>query len=146
MVFQRFFLVDQLSALDNVATGLLYHGLSTSARRQQASTALERVGLASRLHHRAQHLSGGERQRVAIARAIVGRPLVVLADEPTGNLDSATGAEILGLLAALNADGVTIVVITHDPYVAAGMRRHVRLRDGGVVADDHVAGDKGQGG
>ena len=136
VVFQRFFLLDHLSALDNVATGLLYHGLPAGARRRAAVLALERVGLAGRLHHRAQHLSGGERQRVAIARAIVGRPLLVLADEPTGNLDSAAGAGIVGLLGELNADGVTVVVITHDPQVAAGMRRHVRLRDGRVVADE----------
>ena len=132
-VFQAFHLIESMTALDNVATGLLYGGPARAERRERAREALERVGLGHRLSHRPAQLSGGERQRVAIARAVVGRPDVVLADEPTGNLDSATGAQILDLLHELHAEGRTIVVITHDRDLAARLPRHVALRDGRVA-------------
>ena len=135
-VFQQFFLIDAQSALDNVANGLLYTGTSVVDRRAAAVSALERVGLGHRLHHRPTQLSGGEQQRVAIARAIVGRPAIVLADEPTGNLDSVAGAAILELLLDLNrTDGATIAVITHDRELAAGLPRQVWIRDGRVERD-----------
>jgi putative ABC transport system ATP-binding protein len=138
-VFQHFFLAEHASALDNVADGQLYAGTSPARRRRDAAAALDRVGLGHRLGSRPTQLSGGERQRVAIARAVAGHPDIVLADEPTGNLDSAAGESILGLLTQLNADGATVIVITHDPAVAARMTRRVRLRDGRVVADDMPA-------
>jgi putative ABC transport system ATP-binding protein len=135
VVFQQFHLLPQLTALDNVAAGLLYRGVPAQQRRSAAAAALERVGLSHRAGHRARKLSGGEQQRVAIARALVGRPPVVFADEPTGNLDSATGAGILTLIRQLNADGTTIVVITHSDEVARAARRRITLRDGLVAHD-----------
>jgi len=141
-VFQQFYLLDHLDAVQNVALGLLYRGGQARARRAAAADALHRVGLGHRLGHKPAQLSGGERQRVAIARAVAGHPDVVLADEPTGNLDSAAGGQIIDLLAGLAADGTAVVVITHDPAVAAAMDRRVVMRDGRIIADD---GNEGTG-
>ncbi|MFI6206966.1 ABC transporter ATP-binding protein [Streptomyces sp. NPDC051041] len=134
-VFQQFFLTPGMPALDSVADGLLYSGLPRGARRAAAAETLERVGLRDRMRHRPHELSGGERQRVALARAVVGRPLLLLADEPTGALDSASGATVVGLLRELHRQGTTVVVITHDLELAGAMPRRIHMRDGRIESD-----------
>lgn len=135
-VFQSYNLLSRQSALANVELPMIYAGIGRKERRDRALGVLERVGLAGRVHHRPTELSGGQNQRVAIARALVNNPALLLADEPTGNLDTASGAEILDLFAELNASGVTVVVVTHDAEVAARAERMVELRDGRIVADE----------
>jgi putative ABC transport system ATP-binding protein len=135
-VFQQFFLLPTLTAAENVATGLLYRGVPARRRRQAAAAALAEVGLPDRAGHRPAELSGGECQRVAIARALVGQPALILADEPTGSLDSATSSGIVALLAELNRRGATILVVTHNPEVAQAASRVIRLRDGRVTGDE----------
>jgi putative ABC transport system ATP-binding protein len=141
-IFQQFFLAEHATVLDNVADGLLYAGTALTQRRQRALDALELVGLAERPHARPTQLSGGQRQRVAIARALVGRPAIVLADEPTGNLDQATGHAILALIDQLHQAGSTIVVITHDHAIAERMPRRIEILDGDIVADTRSAGEE----
>ena len=135
-VFQSFHLQEWMTAVDNVATGMLYTGARSRDRREAARAALERVGLGHRLDHRPGQLSGGERQRVAIARALAKRPVIMLADEPTGNLDSKSGAEVVALLHDLASDGATLVLITHDPGIAATFERRIQMRDGEIVSDE----------
>jgi putative ABC transport system ATP-binding protein len=135
-VFQGFHLQEAMTVVDNVALGMLYSGQRLRQRREVARTALERVGLGHRLEFRPKQLSGGERQRVAIARAIAKRPMIILADEPTGNLDSRSGGDVIALLHRLASDGATLVLITHDERIAGGFGRRVQMRDGEIVGDD----------
>jgi len=137
-IFQNFYLMPRLTALDNVAQPLIYRGLSPAQRRERAADALGRVGLADRVGHRPNELSGGQRQRVAVARALVGKPELLLADEPTGNLDSRTAREIMDLFEQLHVEGQTLIVVTHDPGIAACCRRLIRLHDGHIAEDRSV--------
>jgi putative ABC transport system ATP-binding protein len=137
-VFQNFYLMPRMTAIDNVAQPLIYRGISPSLRRAHAERALQRVGLGDRMRHRPNEMSGGQRQRVAVARALVGQPELLLADEPTGNLDSRTAREILDLFTQLHDEGQTVVIVTHDPSVAACCKRLVRLHDGRIAEDRDV--------
>ncbi len=134
-IFQSFHLLPRASALDNVAQPLIYRGIAPKERKRMAAEALAHVGLGDRVHHRPNELSGGQRQRVAIARALVGKPAILLADEPTGNLDSATSRDILALIEELHRNGQTVVIVTHEPDIAQQCHRIVRLQDGRVVSD-----------
>jgi putative ABC transport system ATP-binding protein len=138
-IFQSFHLLPRASAVDNVAQPLIYRGVPLRERLALAAQALQRVGLGERMHHRPNELSGGQRQRVAIARALVGKPSILLADEPTGNLDSATSLDIMNLIRELHADGQTVIIVTHEPEIAEQCQRVVRLRDGRVMSDTLVA-------
>lgn len=134
-IFQSFHLLPRASALDNVAQPLIYRGIGPKERKRLATEALEHVGLGERIHHRPNELSGGQRQRVAIARALVGKPAILLADEPTGNLDSSTSVEILALIKDLHQNGQTVVMVTHEPEIAEQCQRIVRLHDGKIMSD-----------
>lgn len=138
-IFQSFHLLPRHTALDNVAQPLIYRGIPPAERKRMAREALEHVGLGSRTHHRPNELSGGQRQRVAIARALVGKPSILLADEPTGNLDSVTTREIMALIKDVHQNGQTVVMVTHEPDIAAQCQRIVRLQDGRVLSDHLVA-------
>ncbi|MCX8068688.1 MAG: ABC transporter ATP-binding protein [Anaerolineae bacterium] len=135
-IFQSFYLVPTMTALQNVEFPMLFARVPPARRRERALYLLERVGLADRRHHRPTELSGGEQQRVAIARALANDPILILADEPTGNLDSRTGAEVMQLLAELNAEGRTVILVSHDPAMIAYTRRHIRMLDGRIVGED----------
>jgi putative ABC transport system ATP-binding protein len=137
-VFQNFYLMPRQTAVDNVAQPLIYRGISPAQRRVHAERALQRVGLGDRMRHRPNEMSGGQRQRVAVARALVGHPELLLADEPTGNLDSRTAREIMDLFTQLHSEGQTVVVVTHDPGIAACCKRLVRLHDGRIAEDRNV--------
>lgn len=138
-VFQSFNLLPRLTALQNVELPLIYAGIPAERRRQIAQDALEKVGLAHRLHHRPKELSGGQQQRVAIARALVNHPQLILADEPTGNLDSQSSTEIMALFQELNRNGITVVLVTHEPDIAEYTRRIIRFRDGKIISDQPMA-------
>ncbi|MGW8393900.1 ABC transporter ATP-binding protein [Pseudoduganella sp. HUAS MS19] len=139
-IFQSFHLLPRHTALDNVAQPLIYRGIPPSERKRMAREALQHVGLGERMHHRPNELSGGQRQRVAIARALVGKPSILLADEPTGNLDSATTREIMALIKDVHRNGQTVVMVTHEPDIAEQCQRIVRLQDGRVLSDQRLAG------